>query len=127
MSTVHHGALPNALLHVQVAGFLKEKDTSFKDADLVAPDELLLTLAELGLVCASSTVSERPQMKDVVADLEAARSKFMGRNPDKFAARMDSTTDSWAGLKSLTFRIRELEESVESIIIADDDDDDDKP
>ena len=86
----------------------------------------ILTLAELGLACASGTVAERPQMKDVVADLEAVRSKFMGRNPDKFAARMDSTTDSWAGLKSLTFRIRELEESVTSIVIDRDEEKDDK-
>ena len=99
---------------LQISDKMKEGDLSFKDQSLLAPDDLVKLVIDLALSCSDSTISRRPQMRDVVAELAAARSMHLGKSPDKHAAQVEKSESAWASLKhSLSFKIRQLESQFE--------------
>ena len=62
---------------------------SFKDPQLKGPDKTIQQLADIALSCTSATTSSRPQMRNIVADLEMIRMQLVGREPTKFTDRVD--------------------------------------
>ena len=109
-TTLPTQCLSSRLLSPQILDRMKEGDLSFKDPSLQAPDELVKVLIGLALGCCDCTISQRPQMRDVVAELAAARAKFLGRIPDKHAAQVEKSESAWTSLKhSLSFKIRQLD------------------
>ena len=80
----------------------------FVDPQLHASDDLVLPLAQLALSCTAIPTSLRPQMRNVVAELESLRSLFVGKLADRHSCRIDQVLPGEMG-KSLDERIAEID------------------
>ena len=74
---------------------------SFKDPNFKGPDKIIQQLADVALSCTSATTSSRPQMRNIVADLEAIRMQLVGREPTKFTDRVDEQINQSSNVMSL--------------------------
>lgn len=59
------------------------------DPSLNAPDEAILALARLALSCLSMPTSARPQMKDVIVQIDSVKKMYVGSMPDPRVAKVD--------------------------------------
>ena len=78
------------------------------DPRLHASNELILPLAQLALSCTAIPTSLRPQMRNVVAELESLRSMHVGKLADRHSCRIDQVLPGEMG-KTLDERIAEID------------------
>ncbi|CAI5487516.1 unnamed protein product [Closterium sp. Naga37s-1] len=82
----------------QVAPFIAANDgVTFKDPALEAPPEIILRMARLALSCTTMPTAHRPNLINVLAELEALREEVCGATRNRMARRIDREIDDKQG------------------------------